>query len=118
MQLVDAPSTPKASPSDADHTKLLAQQLDSPGEPPGPARVPLFGEACWGHPEAGSSVTDAQLQRVFDNGMDPAAMVNAGWWFVPRLPRSGSEAYRWTANIPEVESVQVKVPVTKKLKFK
>jgi len=116
--------TPPANATDqldSAWTKLLAQQLDSPGEPPGPARVPLFGEAYWGHPEAGSSVTDAQLQRVFDNGMDPAAMVNAGWWFVPRLPRSGSEAYRWTAKeVPEVESggSEETVQATKKLKFK
>ena len=66
-------------------------------------------------------MTDAQLQRVFNNGMDPAAMVNAGWWFVPRLPRSGSEAYGWTAKeVPEVESggSAETVQATKKLKFK
>ena len=61
-----------------------------PGEPPGPALVPLFGQAYWGHPEAGSAVTDAQLQRVFDSGMDPAAMVKAGWW-------DRTVVYRWSA---------------------
>ena len=43
-------------------------------------------------------MTDAQLQRVFDSGMDPAAMVKAGWW-------DRTVVYRWSAEeVPEGES--------------
>ncbi len=59
--------------------------------------VPIARQAHWGYPIVGSTVTEAQLQVVDDQGLDSQAMINAGWWFVPRLPRSASETYRWTA---------------------
>ena len=66
-----------------------------------PALGPIPRQAHWGYPVAGSTVTEAQLKVVGDKGLDPGAMVNAGWWFEPRLPRSASETYRWTATNDE-----------------
>ena len=57
--------------------------------------VRISGQARWGYPVVGSIVTEAQLQVVHDQGLHSQAMIDAGWWFVPRLPRSVSEKYRW-----------------------
>ncbi len=71
---------------------------------PIPALVPIPRQAYWGYPVAGDTVTEARLKLVEDSGLEPGAMVNAGWWFEPRLPRSGIETYRWTAKeVPDVE---------------
>ena len=79
--------------------------VSAPHEGPGfPALVPIPRQAHWGYPVAGSTVTEAQLKVVGDKGLDPGAMVNAGWWFEPRLPRSASETYRWTA--PDDEQME------------
>ena len=37
-------------------------------------------QADFGYPEAGSAVTDAQLRKVVNDGVDPGYMVQFGYW--------------------------------------